>query len=168
MKLISLVILTLVTASAALADLTADVRCREIAFSRAAEQRDADSFVSFIDDDARFVGVGVLHGPSAVAEGWQAFFEDDGPAIEWRPQFVEVLDDGQLALSRGPYRVTVKGEDGSESERWGTFNSVWRRQPDGVWKVVFDAGSPAAEPPAEDLRALLDAETDRRCSAPAE
>ena len=88
------------------------------------------------------------------------FFAEDGPTIRWRPQFVEVLEDGELALTRGPFRVLTQDEDGNEVQRWGTFNSVWRLQPDGGWRVVFDAGSPAAEPPADDVIALLDVEHD--------
>jgi ketosteroid isomerase-like protein len=46
------------------------------------------------------------------------------------------------------------------SEHWGTFNSVWRTQNDGSWKVVFDAGNEAAEAPPEEIQALLDSEAD--------
>ena len=158
MNYTSVFVLSFVVATSALGEHADDVRCQEIAFSQAAEQRDAPRFASFIDADARFVGTNVLRGPEQIAEGWRAFFTADGPAIKWRPQIVEVLSDGKLALSRGPYRVTVTDEDGIESERWGTFNSVWRRQQDGRWKVVFDAGSPAAEPPADEVRGLLDDE----------
>jgi len=154
-----LVFSTLAT-SAAMADTADDVRCSEIGFSRAAEARDAARFASFIDADARFVGNGVVHGPAAVTEAWSVFFADDGPAIKWRPRFVEVLADESLALTRGPYRMITPDADGNETEHWGTFNSVWRRQADGGWKVVFDAGSPATESPPDEIKALLDADDD--------
>ena len=86
------------------------------------------------------------------------FFEADGPRIKWRPRFVEVLEDGGLALTRGPYRLISTGPEGEEIERWGTFNSVWRLGDDGEWRVVFDAGSPAADAPDDETRALLEAE----------
>ena len=102
--------------------------------------------------------LGGISGPGgrAVRNGDLARRHVDGATR----QFVEVLEDGKLALTRGPFRVVSEDEDGIESERWGTFNSVWRLQPDGGWKVVFDAGSPASERPADDVRALLDAEDD--------
>ncbi len=78
--------------------------------------------------------------------------------IKWRPQFVEVLEDGSLALTRGPYRLIVTDENGEQTEHWGTFNSVWRLQPDGSWKVVFDAGSNPTETPSDEVKALLDEE----------
>jgi uncharacterized protein (TIGR02246 family) len=136
-----------------------DVRCREIGFSLAAEARDAERFASFIDADARFVGGTVLHGTEAIVEAWKVFLSADGPSIKWRPQFVEVLEDGTLALTRGPYRVIAIDESGNRKESWGTFNSVWRKHDDGSWKVVFDAGSQAAEAPAAEIMALLDQES---------
>jgi len=146
--------------TAALADVADEVRCREIGFSVAAEHRDATAFAGFIDDDARFVGASAVRGPAAITEAWQVFFDENGPAIKWRPQFVEVLEDGKLALTRGPYRLITTDENGVKTERWGTFNSVWRLQPDGGWKVVFDAGGNATETPSDEVRALLDLEYD--------
>jgi ketosteroid isomerase-like protein len=150
-------ILTLV-GQAVLADAADTVRCREIGFSRSAENHDAELFASFIDPDARFVGQTVQRGPAAVAAAWAGFLSAGGPSIKWRPEIIEVLEDGTLALSRGPYRVVTTDESGNETELWGTFNSVWRLQPDGQWKVVFDAGNASAKPPAEATRQLLDQE----------
>ena len=151
-------VLLLVASATALADLADDVRCREIGFSVAAENMDAETFAAFIDDDARFVGVSALRGPAAITEAWGPFLSEGGPLIKWRPQFVEVLEDGKLALTRGPYRLVVTGEDGTQTEHWGTFNSVWRLKADGSWRVVFDAGSNPIETPSDEVKALLDEE----------
>jgi len=140
----------------AVADLADDVRCQEIRFSQSVESRNAELFATFIDDDARFVGSSVLRGPEAVAAAWSVFFQDAGPRITWRPQFVEVLENGALALTRGPYKLITTDAEGASIEHWGTFNSVWRLQPDGGWKVVFDAGSDAEESPEPEVRALLE------------
>jgi ketosteroid isomerase-like protein len=160
MKSLALFVALLAFADTAFADLTDDVRCREIGFSKAAESRDAESFSSFIDDDARFVSNSVTSGPKAITEAWAGFFADDGPLIKWRPQFVEVLKDGKLALTRGPYRMIAKDPEGNTVEGWGTFNSIWRRQDDGEWKVVFDAGNPAGAAPSAEVQALLSEEDD--------
>ena len=162
MKSVTLCCVLAIVASPAFADLIDEVRCREIAFSQAAENKDANAFASFIDADARFVGNSVIKGPQAIAEAWASFFAEDGPAIKWRPQFVEVLEDGELALTRGPYRMIARDAEDKQVEGWGTFNSVWRRQKDGSWKVVFDAGNPAGEAPADEIQALL-AQDDDDC-----
>jgi len=51
-------------------------------------------------------------------------------------EFVEVLESGTLAMSSGPVRDP-------SGKRTGTFNSVWRRESDGKWKIVLDNGCPA-------------------------
>jgi ketosteroid isomerase-like protein len=146
----------LVLPQAAVADWEDEVRCHEIGFSRAVESGDFERFKSFIDADARFVGGSVRRGVEDVASAWSVFFAPGGPSIKWRPQFVEVLEDGSLALSRGPFRMTSVDADGNATEVWGTFNSTWRPQPEGGWKVVFDAGSSEPESPSAEIRALLD------------
>jgi hypothetical protein len=37
-----------------------------------------------------------------------------------------------------------------DGTRIGTFNSAWRREADGSWKVVFDRGRPDCECPTGD------------------
>ena len=160
MRYTTLSLLSLLVAFPVLAEPADEVRCREIGFSRAAERQDLAAFRSFIDGDARFVSSSVLRGPAAIGEAWTVYFQENGPAIKWRPQIVEVLENGTLALSRGPYRVTTVDETGQPVEHWGTFNSVWRLNADGVWRVVFDAGSPASTPPDDATKSLLDAEDD--------
>ena len=160
MKFRLLSILILMGLSTASADMTDEVRCREIGFSQATERQDLEAFSSFIDADARFVGGSVLRGVEDITAAWAVFFQDDGPTIKWRPQIIEVLDDGKLALSRGPYRTLSRDAEGAIIERWGTFNSVWRLNADGEWRVVFDAGSPAAGEPDDETKSLLDAEDD--------
>jgi ketosteroid isomerase-like protein len=159
MKRLGIAVLALISA-AAVAGPADEVRCREIGFSKSIENRDLEAFRSFLDADARFVSDRPLRGIEEIASSWSIFIPADAPRIKWRPQFVEVLEDGSLALTRGPYRYTTKDEAGEELVFWGTFNSVWRKQDDGSWKVVFDAGGAAAEPPSDEVRALLDADDD--------
>lgn len=131
------------------------VRCTEIAFSYSVENRDKKSFRQFLDPDARFVGRSVLRGPDEIVNGWSVFLDNDYPRILWRPDVVEVLADGKLALSRGPYVLTSLDEDGNQVESWGTFNSIWRRAADGNWHVVFDAGSEGSGPVPDSHRERL-------------
>lgn len=144
----------------AAADLAEDVRCREISFSQSVEQKDMAAFRSHLDADARFVSSGILRGVEQIAAGWSVFFTTGLPAIKWRPQVVEVLDNGKLALSRGLYISTSKNAEGDKVINWGTFNSVWRLNDDGQWRVVFDAGSPASGSPDQETWEFIEREDD--------
>ena len=161
MRLWATLLLLAAPALPTLADLQQDVRCREIGFSKSVEAQDRETFASFIDPDARFVGGKIDRGRDVITEAWAVFFTGDLPSIKWRPQIIEVLDSGDLALSRGPYRIIDKDENGDTREGWGTFNSVWRQNADGEWLVVFDAGSFPDETPTDEQRELL--ESDAGC-----
>lgn len=156
MILDALLIIAAVAASEA--DLRQQVVCAETGFSRAAEARDGEAFIRFVDPDARFVADSVSRGREAIAGAWSVFLSPDGPGIRWRPAIVEVSADGTLALSRGPYRVVSVDGEGNRVESWGHFNSVWRKDADGDWKVLFDAGGDAGMTPTEEEIAVLEAE----------
>lgn len=116
--------------------LTAQVRDAERAFARSMADRDHAAFVSFLADETVFVGdTQTLRGKNAVAAGWKALYDGAQASFSWEPDNVEVLNSGTLALSSGP----VRDPNGA---RVGTFNSVWRREAAGNWKIVFDKGCP--------------------------
>lgn len=134
-----------------------DVRCTEIAFSRSVETRDIEAFSAFLDEDARFIGGSVTRGDAAIVEAWTPFFSETGPELVWRPYFVEVAASGDLALSRGPYRMRSVNSEGNTVESWGIYNSTWRKTGDGSWKILFDAGNQGENQVNEDLKALIEA-----------
>jgi uncharacterized protein (TIGR02246 family) len=112
------------------------VRNAERAFARTMADRDHAAFVSFLADEAIFLGpTDVLRGRQAVADGWKRFFEGRQAPFAWEPERVEVVESGSLAISTGP--VTDPA-----GKRVGTFTTTWRREADGRWRVVLDAGCP--------------------------
>jgi ketosteroid isomerase-like protein len=151
----------------------AEVRCAELAFSRSAERRDPVAFAALVHPDARFSGgTGVLRGRDAVTRAWRVFLDEGGPSIRWAPDSTEVLESGDLALSQGPYEVRETDPEGREILSGGRFMSVWRRQEDGRWLVVFDSGTPASpletstvDPVAEALAGACPIETPTQESA---
>lgn len=124
------------TASAAdVAALEEEVRATEAAFAETMADRDHAGFVSFLAEETIFVGRSVLRGREAVAAGWKPLYEGEQAPFSWAPERVVVVASGTLALSSGPVFDP-------EGERVGTFNSVWRREAEGGWKIVLDNGCP--------------------------
>ena len=149
----------LLSTSHSFADAVNDVRCAEIAFSQSVETMDREAFAALVDKDARFVSghSRVRHGRDAVVEAWSGFFDDDSQTIVWRPIVTEVVESADIALSRGPFLLRGTEDDGTPWESWGFFNSVWRLNDDGKWRVVFDAGNPSDRPPTDEMRAAIEA-----------
>ena len=119
--------------------LAAQVGAVERAFAKTMADRDHAAFVTFLSDETVFVPDGqALRGKQAVAAAWKRFYHAPQAPFSWEPDRVEVLDSGTLALSSGPVRDP-------QGNRVGTFNSVWRREPGGAWKIIFDKGCPRCE-----------------------
>jgi ketosteroid isomerase-like protein len=116
----------------------------ERAFARTMADRDFEAFLSFLSPETVFfAGEAPLRGAERVAETWRPYFEAPAAPFSWAPETVVVLDSGTLALSSGP----VFDPGGA---RTATFSSIWRREADGRWLIVFDKGSPHCPPPAAD------------------
>lgn len=129
----------LLAAGAALAEpdtlaLTRQVADTERAFARSMAERDHAAFTAHLSEPAVFFsGPQVLNGKAAVAAAWKRFFEAKEAPFSWAPDQVVVLGDGTLAHSSGP----VRDPSGKPIAR---FNSVWRLEAPGVWRIVFDKG----------------------------
>jgi ketosteroid isomerase-like protein len=139
-RLLVLIALLLTTATAtaqsSLEARRAEVFAAERAFARSMADRDFAAFGRHVAEDSVFFsGSTALRGRAAVLDAWRAFFEGPAAPFAWEPDQVEVLESGELALSTG----LVRNADGAVTAR---FNSIWQRQPDGRWLVVFDKGGP--------------------------
>lgn len=127
-----------------------EVFAAESAFAQTMVARNLAAFGTFVAYDAVFFGrSGPLRGKAAVVAGWQPLFEGPDAPFSWIPETVEVLASGTLAHSSGPVRDP-------SGRQIGTFNSIWRREADGRWRVVFDKGcsceaSEATTPTADSL-----------------
>jgi ketosteroid isomerase-like protein len=127
-------------ALAADSDLAAKVRERERAFAKTMADRDLKAFSGFISEEGVFFGAKEpLRGRAAVVESWKRFFEAKEAPFSWEPETAEVLTSGRLALTSGP----VKDPSG---KLIGTFSTIWRLEPDGAWRVVFDKGCEVCPP----------------------
>jgi ketosteroid isomerase-like protein len=117
--------------------LVREVTDAERAFARSMAERKFDTFVALLSEQAVFFGgpQQVHRGKVAVAAAWQAFFDGPKAPFSWEPDQVEVLADGTLAHSSGPVR-------NPEGQVFSRFNSVWRQEAPGVWRIVFDKGQP--------------------------
>ena len=78
--------------------------------------------------------------PAAHAQddAWKGFYQEKAAPFSWQPENVEVLDSGDFGFSSGPVFDPA-------GKRVGTFNSVWRKEKDGKWRIIFDNGCPRCD-----------------------
>jgi len=130
-----MVMVVTMESSMAESELSSVVEAREIAFAKTMADRDFGAFSTFVSSEAIFFnGNEPLRGKDAVNAAWAGFFKEPQAPFSWHPDTVEVLDSGQLAISSGPVHSPT-------GELLGRFNSIWRKEADGEWRVVFDKGS---------------------------
>jgi ketosteroid isomerase-like protein len=111
----------------------------EQAFAATMAARDHAAFVSFLSSETVFIsGLTPLRGAQQVADWWKRYFKAAEAPFSWKPEEVEVLDSGTLALSSGPV-YDPKGK------LIGTFTSIWRLEAPGKWRIIFDKGCPVCD-----------------------
>ena len=116
------------------AELKQQVADTERAFAATMKQRDLAAFTSFLSDETVFYsGPTPLRGKEQVTAFWKKFYDGKEAPFSWEPDQVDVTDSGTLAHSSGP----VYDPKGKLIAR---FNSVWRQEAPGKWRIVFDKG----------------------------
>jgi ketosteroid isomerase-like protein len=116
------------------ANLRKQVFAAESSFAASMAQRDFDAFAAHVSPEAIFFGdTTVMRGKEAVLKGWRPFFQKPAPPFSWKPDVIEVLQSGNLAISNGPVFDPA-------GKKVGNFSSIWRREPGGSWKIIFDKG----------------------------
>jgi ketosteroid isomerase-like protein len=125
-----------VSASRAAADAALDsLVANERAFSAmSVAQGMKAAFLAYLAAD------GVVFRPTATngRKVWEAQTASTSTLI-WEPAFAEVSSAGDLGYTTGPWELRPPA-DSERPTAYGHFNSVWRKQRGGVWRVVADIG----------------------------
>ncbi|MEA2162445.1 MAG: hypothetical protein QOK37_572 [Thermoanaerobaculia bacterium] len=77
-----------------------------------------------------------LMGPEEIGSNMRDAFAS-GFTLSWEPTRAEIARGGKLGYTWGRYHSMFGGK-----AREGTYMTVWQKQPDGSWKVLFDTGDP--------------------------
>lgn len=94
-----------------------------------------EAFLAFLADD------GIIFRPHAV-NGKKWFIESPATSalLTWEPARAEVSSAGDFGYTTGPWEYRQNGKE-DEAVVYGNYVSVWKKQPDGKWKVVIDTGT---------------------------
>jgi len=116
-----------------------EVRTAEKAFaSMAAIDGVPAAFTHFAADDVVMLrGKRLVKGKAELREYFssQPFSE---VKLNWEPDFVDVAASGDLAYTYGSYTFSAKDSSGQVLSDTGYFHTVWKKQPEGHWRFVWD------------------------------
>jgi len=99
----------------------------------------SEGFYTFADDNAviKRENDTLIRGKESIKKYY------DNPkfkkvSVTWKPDFVEVSKDGEMAYTYGKYIWSVKDSLGNKKDFKGVFHTVWKKQKDDSWKYVWD------------------------------
>lgn len=116
---------------------------REQSFARSVAEHDQVAFAAHLHEHAAFGAASKepTRGREAIVKRWSGLIEGKRVLLRWYPTRVTMVpgvDD--TAWSSGPSLVEVLDPQAKDRYLVGAFHSVWRRDADGVWRVLFDDG----------------------------
>ena len=127
--------------------LRAELAAAEAEFERAVSERELDGWVeAFAPNGMMIQPDGPVVGHEGIRLSMAGAFADSTFSLSWTPDLIGVSDDGTLGYTTGRYERSrvVAGEETVER---GSYFTVWRRQPDGGWRVEADMGTEPSNQP---------------------
>ncbi len=113
------------------------------------EKGSAEAFNLFLTDDALELPAGNL--PVTGRENIYNEMKEGQHDYElsWAPQKAEAAKSGELGYTWGKYTIKFKDENGNEVLSRGKYLNIWKKQPNGEWKVAIDMGNKDPKPQAD-------------------
>lgn len=133
-----------------------EVWARELGFARTVADHDPAAFADHVAAGAVF-GAGrarQTRGREAIVARWGGIIEGRHVTIEWYPVRTTIGGVDDIAWSEGPSLLIENPGTPEAKYSLGGYRSVWHRDPDGVWRVLFDDGSDSAPATPEQVQAF--------------
>lgn len=110
----------------------------------AASTGDLDLFMSFWGPEpmAYPPGMPAVQGQEAIRKMFGGMAASPGFALSWTASKADVAASGDVGYTTGTYEMTMGGVKDS-----GKYVTVWKKQPEGTWKVAEDIFNSNLPPP---------------------
>ncbi|MDX2192217.1 MAG: DUF4440 domain-containing protein [Gemmatimonadales bacterium] len=101
-----------------------------------------ETWLRFFADDAAQLGPDhtIRQGHAAIRALMRSDLDDSPRQLRWRPTEGALFDGGQLGLSVGRWQSLDRRS--GQVQLTGRYVTIWRKQADGEWKIIFDTGEP--------------------------
>ena len=113
----------------------------ETRFAKDVAERGGAAFASWFADDGVALGNGAAPLIGKVAIVKSANWSPKDYQLTWTPTDAMMGPSGDMGYTWGHFEGHSKDANGNPVVTSGRYMTVWRREPDGSWKVVLDAGA---------------------------
>jgi ketosteroid isomerase-like protein len=113
-------------------------------FCRAFTERGVDGWLAYFADDAvAFPSDGpITRDRKSLEAHYRQLFGQGKVALTWKPLGGEIAASGDLGFTYGTWEMKVPNKEGQLVSRTGKYQTTWKKQRDGSWKIVADIGNP--------------------------
>jgi len=118
----------------------------EARFAKDVLEKGGAGFAEWFAEDGVALGNGAAPLIGRVAIAKSANWSPQAYQLTWTPTAAVMSASGDMGYTWGHFEGHSKDANGSPVTTTGRYMTIWRKGPDGAWKVVLDAGSnePAA------------------------
>ena len=113
----------------------------EAKFARDVAARGGEGFASWFAEDGVVLGNGVPPRVGKLAIAKSATWSPAAYQLTWTPTDALMGPSGDMGYTWGHFEGHSKDANGNPVTTSGRYMTVWRKDKDGTWKVVLDAGS---------------------------
>jgi ketosteroid isomerase-like protein len=117
----------------------------EARFAKDVAARGGAAFADWFAGDGVALGNGAAANIGKVAVAKSANWSPTDYQLSWTPTDALMGPSGDMGYTWGHYEGRSKDSRGNPVLTSGRYITMWRKEPDGSWKVILDAGS--NEPP---------------------
>jgi ketosteroid isomerase-like protein len=113
----------------------------EAKFAKATADGGGKAFATWFAEDGVSLanGQAPVHGRDAIAK--QATWSPKDYQLTWTPTDAVMSPTGDMGYTWGHYDGRSRDADGNAKVISGRYLTIWRKEPDGNWKVVLDASN---------------------------
>lgn len=113
----------------------------EARFAKDVAARGGAAFAEWFADDGVALGNGEPPAVGKVAIAKSANWSPQAYQLTWTPTDAVMGPSGDMGYTWGHFEGRSKDANGNPVTTSGRYMTIWRKQSDGNWKVVLDAGS---------------------------
>jgi ketosteroid isomerase-like protein len=115
-------------------------------FNKATAEKKLEGWMQFMADDVVILRGKPVFGKDAVRDALKEDWDDPTYSLTWEPKHAELFKSGKMGYTTGRCTYHGKNPKGEKAKLDGDYLTVWQKQVDGSWKVIYDGGTPDPQP----------------------
>ena len=143
-RLVAVLLFSAISAGVALGQAsgkeTDAILAADAAWMKVYSAKDLEKSVAFFDNEGSMLPANapIATGKDAVTKLIGSAFATPDYMLSWHANKVGAARSGELGYTSGTYDFTMKDASGKTISDKGKYLTVWKKEADGSWKVLFD------------------------------